>query len=75
MTEHRTWLKIDQTADGQLLVKDNDGNVLYCGPRTRPSNEDVPDNKWAETLVSEVERIARFAMSYQLKGRPELAKF
>lgn len=71
----KLWLTIEQDEQDYFVVKDGEGNVLYRALRTRPSKEDVPANKWAETLVSEVQSLARFGMSVQMKGNPESARF
>lgn len=75
MSGNRVWLVIEQNDKGYLVVKDGEGGTLAFVARTEPARGDASDREWAGVLVSDVERLARYAMSSLTMKNPASARF
>lgn len=74
MSDNKVWLVIEQDDQGRLVVKDGAGEVRASVARTIPARGDASDREWAGVLVSDVERLARYAMSSITLKDPALAR-
>ena len=69
------WISIEQDDQGNLVVLDDWDDLVAKMPRTKPADANASDNKWAGVLVSDVERLARFAMAVMVKPDNGIARF
>ena len=69
------WISIEQDDEGNLVVLDGNDELVAKMARTKPADGDAPDNKWAEVLVGDVERLGRFAMAVLVKKDNSVARF
>lgn len=70
----KLWMTIEQE-DGQLVIKGPDGRVVTTMQRTKPSYVEHAASRWADDLVSDVQRVARHAMRLIVTKDPESTKF
>lgn len=72
---YRFWFAIEQDAEGNLVVLDDYDDVIAKIPRTKPADLGAPAAKWAEVLVGDIARAARFAAALMVKPDNGIARF